>query len=396
MLNIHIFAYAALGKGLSGGDRIFIEFARRWSLRNKVKIYLWREGYQICKKQNLTNSKVQFKISLMEPWWRMGFMVNYFARIIQGVYIAFSIKIENNSDTIIYSASEFWMDAIPAFISKKRFPQIKWAAAWYQTAPNPLVGFSQKDRKNKYRFNALAYWLMQWPMKKLITNFSDFVIVNNEEERKEFKDLDKKKRVIICLGAVDLESVKKFQKNNRGLSKIYDAVFQGRFHPQKGVLELIDIWKQVVSKKPEATLVMIGDGPLMKKVRQKINDENLAKNIKVLGFVFDGDKKYRIFSQSKIVLHPAFYDSGGMAAAEAMAFGLPAIGFNLPAYESYYPQGMVKVKIGSIEEFAKTIEKLLVNKAYYKEFSTSAQEMINKSWSWDNRAETILSKINAI
>ena len=53
-------------------------------------------------------------------------------------------------------------------------------------------------------------------------------------------------------------------------SKKYDAVFIGRFHPQKGVLELIDIWKRVVNKKPQAKLAMIGDGPLMKKVQLKI------------------------------------------------------------------------------------------------------------------------------
>ena len=41
---IRIFALAAYGKGLSGGDRIFIEFARRWSKNFPVEIYVWKEG----------------------------------------------------------------------------------------------------------------------------------------------------------------------------------------------------------------------------------------------------------------------------------------------------------------------------------------------------------------
>ncbi len=49
--NIHIFANAALGKGLSGGDRIFIEFAKRLSIDNPVIIQVREEGYQICQKQ---------------------------------------------------------------------------------------------------------------------------------------------------------------------------------------------------------------------------------------------------------------------------------------------------------------------------------------------------------
>ena len=41
---------------------------------------------------------------------------------------------------------------------------------------------------------------------------------------------------------------------------------------------------------------------------------DLAKNIELLGFK-DGSEKYAVFKQSKIIVHPAIFDSGGMAAA---------------------------------------------------------------------------------
>ena len=34
-----------------------------------------------------------------------------------------------------------------------------------------------------------------------------------------------------------------------------------------------------------------------------------------------------------------------LVAQEAMAFVIPCVGFNLKAYESYYPKGMIKVPI---------------------------------------------------
>lgn len=396
MLNFHFFAYAALGSGLSGGDRIFIELSRRWSQKYPVTIYLWSEGYQICKKQNLTDSPVTFKVSSMEPWWRMGFYINYLARIIQGVVTGLSLKLPNKPDTIIYSASEFWMDSLPAFILKKRYKKIKWVAAWYQTAPNPLKGFSQNTRKEKYRLNAFFYWLMQLPAKEIISRFADFVVVNNDDEKKQFPGLNKSNRVIVCLGAVDLTGVKKYQKDNGFSGKIYDGVFQGRFHPQKGVLELIDIWKQVVIKKPSATLAMIGDGPLMQKVAVKIKEEKLQKNIKLFGYVFDGNEKYRIFAQSKLVLHPAFYDSGGMAAAEAMAFGLPGVCFNLPSLKGYYPKGMLKAKVEDLDDFKNKILLLLTDKALYNKIALESKKVIQNYWSWDKRAAQILSSLKTI
>lgn len=386
---IYIFALAAYGLGISGSDRIFIEFARRWSKDALVKIFVSEEGYQMCQRQNL-NSHIKFLISKMNVWEKLGFTINYLARIIEGARIGLTLKLGNSDKTIIYSASEFWMDCLPAFFLKLRFKKIKWAAAWYQTAPNPFKGFSEGERRQKYRLKAFVYWLFQQPVKFLIGKCADFVLVNNEEEKKQFPPLNNKGKALVILGAVDIKTIEKWRILFQNLPKVYDAVFQGRFHPQKGVLEMVDIWRIVADKKNGAKLIMIGDGPLMEQVKAKIRSENLGRNVKLTGYLFDGEEKYKIFSQSKLVVHPAFYDSGGMAAAEAMAFGLPAIGFDLKSFQSYYPRGMIKVKIGDLKLFAKTILELLDNKDKRDEIGKNALNMINKSWSWDKRAQDVL------
>lgn len=391
--NIYIFALAASGLGISGSDRIFIEFARRWSLNFRVKIFVWEEGLKMCKRQKLAAQNILYQVSDMKDWKEWGFIINYIGRIVEGIRIATTLKIENPDDSVIYSASEFWMDSLPAFILKMRYPRIKWVASWFQTAPNPLIGFTESKREKRYRFKSLCYFLAQFPIKPLIGNYADFVLINNEDEKRQFPVLNKKKKTIIVFGAVDVEEIKKWRLKFKNLPKIYDGVFQGRFHPQKGVLELVDIWKTVVNKKNDAKLVMIGDGPLMEDVKSKIKNVKLENNIILTGYLFDGEKKYRIFSQSKIVLHPAFYDSGGMASAEAMAFGLPCVGFNLKSFKSYYPQGMLKVKAGNLKLFGKTILNLLDNKKSRESIGKEAVNMINNNWSWDRRAKEILSAI---
>lgn len=386
-----IFANAALGKGLSGGDRIFIELSRRLSKDNKVIIHVWEEGYQMCKRQGLVDGEnLKFRLINVTFWGKFGFFICYVARILASIFQAFSISLDNKSSTIIYSASEFWMDSLPAFVLKIRFPKVKWIAAWFQTAPNPLIGFSEGSRENVYRLSAFYHWFMQLPIKPLIKKWADLVLVNNEWERKHFKNLDKQNKVLVTLGAVNTDEVNHFIKKNK-YPKIYDAVFQGRFHPQKGVEELIDIWKLVVGKKPNAKLAMIGDGPLMNEVRKKIKELKLENNINLFGYVFDGPLKYKIFSQSKLVVHPAFYDSGGMASAEAMAFGIPCIGFDLNSYKSYYPKGMVKIKIGDLNDFTEMILSLLDNKSEREKVGKEGQNMIQENWSWDQRVSQLLT-----
>lgn len=388
--SFYIFANAALGKGLSGGDRIFMEFARRLKRNNNVIIQVWEEGCRMCKRQGISESQnLKFDVINVNFWCRFGFLICYLARILTASLKAFFISLENNSSTIMYSASEFWMDSLPAFILKLRFSKIRWVAAWFQTAPNPLKGYSSGNREAHYKLSAFYFWLMQLPIKPLIKEFADLVLVNNESERTQFPALDKQDRVLVILGAVKTEEINKYRKEHGEVPKVYDAVFQGRFHPQKGVIELMSIWKSVTDKKPKAKLAMIGDGPLMNEVRNRIKELGLEDHVDLFGYVFDGDEKYKIFAQSKIVVHPSFFDSGGMASAEAMAFGLPCVGFNLDSYKSYYPKGMVKVNIGDLNLFAKIIIELLNNQRKREEIGKEAQKMIQENWNWDQRVDQL-------
>lgn len=390
---IHIFALAAHGQGISGSDRIFIETSRILSRDFKVKIYVWGEGFRMCQRHGLDKENIEFKVVNISPWDKFGFLGAYLYLIIKSIFIGLSLRIENPKQTVIYSASDFWMDVFPAFIIKNRFKQVRWIGTWFQTAPNPLKGFNEGGREEKYRFKALLYWLSQLPVKHLIQNYANLILVNNQSEISRFNKL-KGQKFMVFLGALDLEKIEEFKQMYKHIKKKYQAVFQGRFHPQKGVVELVDIWRRVVDKKPSARLAMIGDGPLMGDVKNRIKEKNLGKNIDLFGYLFDGPIKYKIFSQSQVVIHPAFYDSGGMAAAEAMAFGLPCVGFDLDSYKSYYPKGMIKVDIGNLEEFANIVISLLNDQLMRNRIGAAGLEMIKKNWSWDKRGEEIFNEIN--
>ncbi len=386
-MTIHVIALAALGQGLSGGDRIFIEFSRRWAKQSPVSLYVWEEGQQMCLRENLTDKDVAIKLIKVGSIAKLGFVITYLYRILLGLKLGLTLRLEPNS--IIYSASEFWMDSLPAWLLKLRYPHAIWAAAWYQTAPNPLTGFFG----GRYRLHAFAYWLAQLPIKPLISRWANAVLINNESERKQFAHFPNLKQIVV-IGAVDTNRINTYIKNHKSpQTKKYLAVFQGRFHPQKGVGELVGIWKKVVTQLPSAKLAMIGDGPLKATVLKKIAENHLTNTIDLYGFISDGDKKYEIFNQSKIVVHPALYDSGGMASAEAMAFGLPCVGFDLPAYASYYPQGMIKVPMNNLDEFAQKIIFLSKAKDVYAKYAGQAKKLISTNWSWDKRAEDTLTSI---
>lgn len=94
-------------------------------------------------------------------------------------------------------------------------------------------------------------------------------------------------------------------------------------------------------------------------------------------------------------MHPAIYDSGGMAACEAMACGLPGVSFDLPALKTYYPKGMIKTPCYDLKAFAENILKLLADEKLYKRTAKDALEWA-KEWDWDKKAEDLLSLLEGI
>ncbi len=74
-------------------------------------------------------------------------------------------------------------------------------------------------------------------------------------------------KIVVIYGGVDIGHSEEYLASGNGIpieKRKYDACFVGRFHPQKGVLELIDIWKMVCKDNSYAKLAMIGIGPLEK------------------------------------------------------------------------------------------------------------------------------------
>lgn len=390
-LVFYIFSHNVEPNGISGGETILIETLKRIRKHFKsVEVYGWKPAKDLYTKYGLTHVTYRLSKIPVIP----NFYISFIVRTFYGLWLGFSLSIPDPKNTFLYFSSDFWPDALPVVLLKLRYSQTKFVSNFFLAAPNPFYGFN--EQKNSFRIptiNGLFFYFMQKPIYWFSRLFADFIFVTSEPDVDRFPRLKKENKYFVVKGGVNIEPIEKFKKKQARMNKMYDGVFIGRFHPQKGVLELLDIWKYVVSIKENAKLVMIGDGPLMPEVKEKIQHLRLIKNIILTGYIFDNKERYKIFMKSKVALHPAIYDSGGMAVAEAMAFGLPAVGFDLLALKTYYPSGMIKVKQGDKKKFATAILYLLISKNEYKRISSDAKKLIKEEWDWDKRAKMIAQKI---
>lgn len=389
-LNIHIINNSHSSKNdMSGAEKIAIEVIRRWTEKANIFLYTSNLGTHIWNKYRVNNVK---QIQFMKLRENANIFFSYLFRALFGAFKLGQLNIDANYKNIIYSASDFWPDSIPAFLMKLRNKDAKWIAGFYLFAPKPW----KKDSpyKGKRFLRGLLYWLTQLPIYWIVKRYADIVFVTSEPDVEKFVTRRRNKdKIIVIRGGVDIKPSTEYLNSGNVIpveKRKYDVVFVGRFHPQKGVLELIDIWRLVCNKKPQAKLAIIGRGPLKTEVKEKIKMLELHNNIELLGFK-DGKEKYEVFKQSKIVVHPAIYDSGGMAAVEAMAWKLPGVSFDLEALKTYYPKGMLKVSIGDLETFANNIIKLLNDQQLYTKTREDAIAWA-KEWDWDKRTEEIFER----
>src|SRR5687768_2225629 len=109
--NLLVFALAAHGKGISGGDRILIEFVKRWSKKINIEVIQWEEGNRMFKRVGVESSEsLNLRVINMDGWCKSGFLVCYVARILAGIKLALTLRIDKPEQLYLYSASEFWMD----------------------------------------------------------------------------------------------------------------------------------------------------------------------------------------------------------------------------------------------------------------------------------------------
>jgi glycosyltransferase involved in cell wall biosynthesis len=212
-------------------------------------------------------------------------------------------------------------------------------------------------------------------------------VVNSSTRRYLLHQGVESERVVVTMNGVETKEIVNLKEK-----KIFDACFMGRLVKSKGVYDLLSIWKTVCSKRPNAKLAILGDGPERERLEKLIFETGLMTNITLFGFV-TGDKKYRVLKSSKIFIFPSYLESWGISIAEAMACGLPVIAYNLSIYKEAFDNKIITVCLGDVEGMAKHVIYLLENPEIAIKIGETNREFVKK-YDWKTIAEKELDVIS--
>ena len=134
---------------------------------------------------------------------------------------------------------------------------------------------------------------------------------------------------IFVPNGIDLESYQNISQSKEEIrSKI--AISQnalvigniGRFEEQKNHDFLIDIFEKVVKKRPNSHLILIGEGSLEEKMKEKVINLGLQSKVSFLGL---RDDIPQLLKSMDVFLMPSLYEGLPISAVEAQAASLKIV-----------------------------------------------------------------------
>jgi glycosyltransferase involved in cell wall biosynthesis len=115
--------------------------------------------------------------------------------------------------------------------------------------------------------------------------------------------------------------------------RIYDAVWIGRVHRQKGIDDLLATFQHLATRLPDFRALVIGN--VRETLAPEIAARGLAKHVEFSGFVSEDDK-IRLFKASRVFLMPSKHEGSPRVIGESLIAGTPVVAYDIPNYRPLF------------------------------------------------------------
>lgn len=206
----------------------------------------------------------------------------------------------------------------------------------------------------------------------------DIRIIHNGIDVERFRE---QKNTCLPAGRENREQ----RKRDLGLREGPVVGIVARLSEEKGHLYLIEAMKSVLSRIPEAQLLIVGNGRMKKELLELTKNLGMEKNI---FFLTEVDDTKQVLAVMDLFVLPSFKEGLGLALMEAMASGLGVIGSDVGGIRSLIQDGYngLLVRPADIQGLSYAILELLQNPDKARSLGNNARIFIEKNFSQEKMA----------
>jgi glycosyltransferase involved in cell wall biosynthesis len=168
-------------------------------------------------------------------------------------------------------------------------------------------------------------------------------------------------------------------------------VFLSRWHEKKRIETLIDALALLVGIEWKLVLAGDGDPALAGRIRALVSARGLGDRVSFPGFVA-GDAKWKLLESSDLFVLPSASENFGIAAAEALACGIPCVVTRHVALADEIGSADAGWISGDpADDLAETLRVALADRAERARRGKNAARLARDSFSWKSCAERLAS-----
>lgn len=158
-----------------------------------------------------------------------------------------------------------------------------------------------------------------------------------------------------------------------GLPERATLVYVGRLHEAKGLAALMRVWP-VITKKYDAQLLLVGEGPENERIKQWRSESNSMESVTLTGYQTNPAPYYRA---SDIFVFPSSSETFGNAIVEAMSHGLAVATTCVGVVRDWHLDApVVRVDTNQLERFADLLSGLIEDENRRSNMGTEAADFI--------------------
>lgn len=156
-------------------------------------------------------------------------------------------------------------------------------------------------------------------------------------------------------------------------------LYVGRLAEEKSIPELINAFIEIQTDHDDIQLAIVGDGPARKSL-----EERLASYSKRFAFtgIKKGEELAELYASADLFAFPSRTETFGQVVLEAMASGLPVIGYDSPGVRDLVKDGESGILCENFYgDFRDAINKLVSETELSERYATKSRELsLERSW----------------
>lgn len=247
-----------------------------------------------------------------------------------------------------------------------------------------------------------------WKYAVFFFNQCNVVLTYSEGAKKDLARHGVKKPIFVIPNTINEKTMKKVsEKEVSKLKQQYGfekkvVLYVGRISAEKSLDALVKSFSYVLKKAPRTTLLIIGDGPVRKKIMHLCSNLQIEKNVVFTGNI-PQEKLLNLgyFQVADVFVTASTSELQPISIIEAMYFGLPLLGVNKRGIAEMLDEiGLISESNNSLE-LASNIVKVLTDNKLHKTLSDNSLREFERKYAlpkvakaYEDFYDTVLKRYN--